>query len=423
MKSDYWDCIRHCGLEALPETAEPFYREFLTERPAERPFISEAMLQSLRERFGVPEERMDRLLEAIRLVERDETLLHISKFLVWDLCRTRWRMDYDHYDAVYPACMGEQKRFYPLLLLLACVEPALEHLRARGIPEAYYREIPDTMLRPQMEKFAARGDVTVPQFTWDVNFYTCSIFLLDRFYFIPYQFFEPFTVYRNSETDEVVALYQGGMDFRADGQLSGVNGDHAKQFVTVYRETEKRVTGNPINPVGFVEERTITLDRRYWKRAVTPGDAFLALHIPSGPGYTPERIRNSCQLALDFYRRYFPEYDFQGFWSESWLYDPRLSLLLDGQSNIVRCQRQMYVFPTAEGDGMTLEELYHVDCLEKYREVPHRTRLQQAAARYLERGGRFCVSGMFLLAREVPEIGEQPYTRAEHLERFERLSL
>ncbi|HBD01697.1 MAG TPA: hypothetical protein DC053_23745, partial [Lachnoclostridium sp.] len=56
---------------------------------------------------------------------------------------------------------------------------------------------------------------------------------------------------------------------------------------------------------------------------------LLALHVPSGPGYNPERLKNSMVLALDFYKTYFPELPVKGFWSESWLYDSRLSLVLD----------------------------------------------------------------------------------------------
>ena len=36
------------------------------------------------------------------------------------------------------------------------------------------------------------------------EFYTCSIFLLDRFYFIPYRFEDPFTMFRHVNTQEVL---------------------------------------------------------------------------------------------------------------------------------------------------------------------------------------------------------------------------
>ena len=55
-------------------------------------------------------------------------------------------------------------------------------------------------------------------------------------------------------------------------------------------------------------------------------------------------------MAIEFYDRYFPEMPIRGFWSSSWLYDTRLSLVLDNEkSNIVHVQRQFYNYPTDEG--------------------------------------------------------------------------
>ena len=65
------------------------------------------------------------------------------------------------------------------------------------------------------------------------------------------------------------------------------------------------------------------------------------------------------EMAAAFYDQYFPELPIKGFWSSSWLYDTRLSLILDHErSNIVLVQRQFYNYPTMEGDGMLRYEAF-----------------------------------------------------------------
>lgn len=101
----------------------------------------------------------------------------------------------------------------------------------------------------------------------------------------------------------------------------------------------------------------VILDKRDWSQAIHDGDYLLALHIHGGMDYTPERVKRSCEMALAFYERYFPEYRYIGFWSESWLYDPGLAKILPPDRNIIRVQRQFYRYPTMEGDDMTRLEV------------------------------------------------------------------
>ena len=84
-------------------------------------------------------------------------------------------------------------------------------------------------------------------------------------------------------------------------------------------------------------------------------DTLLALHIPSGPVHAGQ-VEEFHGDGGAFYDQYFPELPIKGFWSSSWLYDTRLSLILDHErSNIVLVQRQFYNYPTMEGDGMRYE--------------------------------------------------------------------
>ena len=217
-------------------------------------------------------------------------------------------------------------------------------------------------------------------------------------------------------------MRHAGEEFRGDGQINGVNGvyDEKGAFVSVWEEEELGITANPVNPMGFVEREKVTLLKSEWEKVLTPGDYLLALHVPSGEGYNPERLHNSMRRALDFYDRYFPELNIKGFWSESWLYDPRLSLVLkEESSNIIKVQRQMYRYPIKEGDGMLRYEVFG-DWKAEPERLELKTTLQKAAAAYMRNGGRFHTTSMVILREEVGMTDHYPYISSEDVEAFHK---
>ncbi len=417
---EFKDCVDYCGFDNLPEGLEQFYDLYQPEEL--QYFIERNFLKEVFDRFHLPAAEQKLLTAAVETVEEDPKLFYFSKFLVWDMCSARNRCDVDNYRNMTPVCMPKHKELYSFLLLLACVVPSIALLKERKVPEQYYRDIPFQPMKSQLEKLV-QGDMTVSDFPWDMNFYTCSIFLMDRFLFIPYRFGDSFTMYRNKSTGKVIALKHAGEQFRRDGQFNGINEvfDAVGPFTSLWQETNDSITANPINPMGFVEKNTITLSKKDWDMALVQGDTLLALHVPSGPGYTPERLRNSMVLALEFYDKYFPELPIKGFWSESWLYDSRLSLVLDNEtSNIIKVQRQFYLYPIHEGDGMLRYEAFG-DWKADPEKVELKTSLQKAAAAYMKTGARFNNLSMIILREEADITDQMPYITQEDIVHFRQI--
>lgn len=414
----YVECVRYCGFDNLPEGLETYYNQYVAD--TSQSLLERGFLHQVFDRFQVPEQKQKLLGNALKAIENDELLLHFTKFLVWDMCSARNRCDVDNYSNLTPGCLGEYKEFYSFLLLLACVEPSIKQLEQRGIPRKYYENIPYQPMEAQFKKLVEKGDVTVSDFPWDMNFYTCSIFRLDRFFFIPYRFEDNFTMFRNRRTNKVVAMRHEQEEFRRDGQRNGINQvyDENGKFQSIWKEEDTQITANPINPLGFVERNTITLAKQEWEIALKQGDILLALHVPSGPGYNPERLRSSMALAMEFYGKYFPEIPVKGFWSESWLYDSRLSLILDAnKSNIIKVQRQFYLYPIEEGDGMFRYEVFGDWKADPLKANPT-TSLQKAAIDYMKTGARFNTLSMIVLKEEVDAIGKMPYITEDDIARF-----
>ncbi len=126
------------------------------------------------------------------------------------------------------------------------------------------------------------------------------------------------------------------------------------------------------------------------------------------------------KLAIEFYDKYFPELAIKGFWSESWLYDSRLSLILNNeQSNIIRVQRQFYLYPIKAGDAMLRYEVFG-DWKAEPSENELKTTLQKAAYEYMKMGKRFNNLSMLVLREDVDRVGEDTYITREDIEEFNK---
>lgn len=369
--------------------------------------------------YGLDADKQERLVDAFNEIQQDSQMKKKFDDLVDALCKAGpddpvWSWDYS-FDIRNKDCCK-------FLLLLACVEVTKEDMLRRQIPESYYGDIPGRRIEPQIKKYQETGNCEVSDFPWDRNFYTHSIFLLDRFYFIPCLFGSPFRVFRNNTTNEVVAIHDAGHDVGEDGQLVVEdNASAAVAFRTEGYENDEEVVGNYMNPCGFISRKVMNLKKSEWTQVVKQGDKMLALHIPGGEGYTPARLQNSMQLALDFFKKYYPEIDVKGFWSESWLYDNRLSFLLPADSNIVSVQRRFYSYSVGGGSRMAKLEVFGDANVDLTKAQP-KTSLQRKIIETLDKGNHFCESSMIVLPEEVPVIEERyTYVKDSDLDELEQV--
>ncbi len=369
--------------------------------------------------YGLDAEKQERLVDAFNEIQQDSQMQKRFEKLVDDLCKAGADDPVWSWDLTFDI---QNKDCCKFLLLLACVEITKEDMLRRKIPASYYEDIPGRRIEPQIKKYQETGSCEVSDFPWDRNFYTHSIFLLDRFYFIPCLFGSPFRVFRNNTTNEVVAIHDGGHDVGEDGQLVVAdNASAAVAFRTEASETDEEVVGNYMNPCGFISKKVMHLKKTEWKEVLKQGDKMLALHIPGGEGYTPSRLQNSMEMALDFFKTYYPEIDVKGFWSESWLYDNRLSFLLPAESNIVSVQRRFYSYSVGGGSRMAKLEVFGDANVDLTKAQP-KTSLQRKIIETLDKGNHFCESSMIVLPEEVPVIEERyTYVKDSDLEELEQV--
>lgn len=400
------ELVRHAGPIA-PKGVEAYLEDL---EPAGERLLPHELLEQVMADNKLSAAKAQALRDALAVIEADGELVALAQVLCQDMVRALNRCTACELDGQpRPVCLtGFARDAYAFLYALSCVAEGRRSLRRRGVPEKYDADIPERMIRNRLRQYEETGSIRFDDYPWDMNFYCCAIFLMDRFYFIPYRTEYP-DMWREKATGRVVGLWPAGAKIRRDGQLDGVNGIHDPDAVTtVWQEDENAVTANPVDPDGTVLPSPVTLRKAAWVKELGEGDYLLALHIPGGEGYTPERVKSSAEMALAFYRRYFPEIPLKGLWSESWLYDAGLVDILGEDSRIVRVQRQFYRYPCMEGDEMHKLEVFgdaHVD-LSAFKPA---SRLQRGLIDAWKAGRRFHTTGMFVLLPEVDKIGSDPY--------------
>ncbi|MFW6156570.1 MAG: hypothetical protein ACOC7J_04565, partial [Armatimonadota bacterium] len=223
-------------------------------------------------------------------------------------------------------------------------------------------------------------------------------------------------VFRHGETGQVLALSEAGVRFRADGQRLREGDDPEGSWEAQLAITDEAAQGNPIDPRGYALTEQIRLPLAEWEQVLAPGDPVLHLHIPGGEPMSYDRCGEAFEQALEFFPRHFPDYQFNAFMCGSWLLNTALQKLAKPSSNIVRFQREVYLFPIGLSDDSLASALFgglRRKLPEDLSEYPRETSLQRAyldaveAGEYEAGGG-----GCFLLPEDV-DWGSQVYLTQE----------
>lgn len=412
MASALYTLAASVGIHNMQRGIGPLYNRFLSHY-APRPLLRRDLLEEIGAPFSEQGNRsLRRLHAALDEIEQNDELLRLSHFLVDDLCKLPERLSHDEYEAMTPVSAMKEADLYSFILLLACLEPSFNRLRALGMPDVHFRETALDCARRQMKKFCETGVGRVADFPWDKGYYTAALFRVGRFLFKLERMWHPVVVYRRG--NETMAFCNEPCLVRTDGQLDGVNGYHdPSAFAAEYSDNGDTVTGHPIHPAGRILPSPVSLNRHEWAMVLKPDDITLGLHIPSGPGYDETHLRDNCAEAYAFFTRWFPRKKVKAFSNESWLNDPHIPALAGSTCRIARMQQQMYLFPVLSGDEMGMQELFPQGLTEPGQGT---TRLQKAAAEYVLGGGRLTTCGMFILPEDIPRLGAGPYAETEAYE-------
>ncbi|MGD9495007.1 MAG: acyltransferase domain-containing protein [Armatimonadota bacterium] len=247
---------------------------------------------------------------------------------------------------------------------------------------------------------------------WLMNHLTGNIYRLARLQFQFGRSHYRIRVFRDDASGQVVALSEPGVRFRPDGQVLRDGDEPAGSWEAVLVMEDAAVTGNPILPQGRALAETVTLPRERWRAVFGPGTAVLHLHIPGGEPMHYDQCGAAFERALEFFPRHFPDYQFHAFTCGSWILDTALQQIMPETSNLVRFQREVYLFPIGMPDDSLARAIFDewpIDLASAPRDTSmRRAYLDAMASGGLPHGG----GGCFLLPEDV-RWGEQVYLSQE----------
>ncbi len=296
-----------------------------------------------------------------------------------------------------------------------------------GLPgmQAIYRahSVPGEILRDTLSQLKSRitdyrgkhgnWGLNVQSLPWLMNHFHGKLYRLGRLQFQFGSFTHKLRAFRHRTSGTVVALSEGGVAYLADGQVNGegriyeATGAWTSQLIF----TGEEIVGYPILPTGRVLGRKVRLSTAEWRQVLAPGDPILNIHIPGRSRMAYEPCGESFRAAVEFFPSHFPQKPFLSFCCRSWLLDSQLEQLLPPTSNLVRFQREVYLFPALSNDLHLLKVVF--GCVpEDLNKAPGDTVLRRALLERLLGGGKLRASagGCFLLPDDL-NWGSQVYRR------------
>lgn len=244
---------------------------------------------------------------------------------------------------------GDEASLFYLHAALQRLPLAEQRYAERGLSDALFVETMRDIGVWVQNAYHLVGYYAIRNFSWIWRHLEARMFRLGSMQYIETKFSGIVKGFYNAEQDAFLLLCGPGMELRANGDMQGVcqKEKTTDGFVTVYEETEDYYRGHPVTPIGKGLREQVTLRKDEWAKVLDKDDSLLEIHIPRDAAFDMESVKASYAEAKHFFAAYFPEIKCKGMVCHTWLFTPQLRDMLSSSSNIIRFQKQFYLYPTA----------------------------------------------------------------------------
>jgi hypothetical protein len=143
--------------------------------------------------------------------------------------------------------------------------------------------------------------------------------------------------------------------------------------------------GHPVSPYGCVRKEPQFLPYTEWELVLKQGEPVLDMHIPRSDPFTLEDCRDSLRQAFDFFQQQAPERPFTAAYCHTWFFTPQLQQILPPESNIVRFQREFYLYPFPGTPGFLWDYVFG-EKVHSMAGAPRDTSLRRSVLDWLDSG-------------------------------------
>ena len=385
--------------------------------------LSDDRLRYWCNRIDLPGDAVNELAQVAETVLESDSLLRIfTDFHEKTAIRNEWHRDWSELpvDPGVQAVFGERSSMFYLLAYLAAL-PYTEHeyLR-RGISLDIFHDTMLDFLFYIGDAYELDGRWGYHHFMWIWRHLSCKLFRLGRLQYMLRTFEDQVTAFRNKNDGRIQMLADPGLALRSDGYALGA-GKLPKEALPFLNEPKQEETGwkpvyevladgwkgNPISPYGFVLKQTTFLARADWELVLQQGDTILDIHIPRKDRFSVEACRDSIHQAFEFFNHQFPEQPFKALFCHTWFFTIQLQEILPAESNIVRFQREFYLYPFPGSLGFLWGFVFG-DGKTDLASVPRDTSLRRSVLDWIENGKElFDLPGLYF--QSPAEWGSQLY--------------
>lgn len=392
------------GMKDIPQSWERNVNDAVACLPPDIPFLNEQYLEDVRKQINLSEANAQWIRETMASIRQDEHLRMLAWLWHYVLYRKPDFAGENLSSWPLPAHPADDrtKRMegFPVVILLSRFERLEALYKERNIPDEVTR---DTLSAVEtcIELYKLRTGIHglgISYFQWLQHHFNGRLYKIGRLEYEMRTFINPVRVYRHVQDGSITALSVNDIKYRGDGLVDGTNGisDAINGWTATYEETESEITGYPIHPDGYALNEPVTLLKRQWQLALSPGDPVISIHIPRHGPFTYEACRDSLIQAYTFFTDYYADRPFAAFTCISWLMDPQLRQLLDESSNLVQFQHWYRLYPVKSGDEALFSFVFMCERCE-VDELPEKTSLQRKIKQFMQGGGRMHAAGGFIL--------------------------
>lgn len=120
---------------------------------------------------------------------------------------------------------------------------------------------------------------------------------------------------------------------------------------------------------------------------IKDGDLVLEVHIPQGDKLLLEACNQSFDQANEFFSKYYPEFNYLGYFCHSWLLSPYFKEVLSNSSNIIKFQN-LFTIVYLDIDSEQYKERIFGRNYKEMKEYPCQTTLQKSVIDFIQTKGK-----------------------------------
>jgi hypothetical protein len=277
MKLELAEVLAELGIAEAHDLLAHRWDESEASYPDETPyFLQPARISEMRQYLDLSDEIEPHFLEAARIARDSTALSHLA----WHFNRLLFL--YDDYEGPkigeWPELqqpLGELSDVFYMLIAISVVPITQATHRRLGVPEEITRHSTGNfnglMFAYRNRHPGKLWGVNLSVLYWLRHYVSGALYTLGRMEYMVRPFQRPVQVYRNRDTDEVLALALDGLRYRPDGFLASEEAVAAGEpgFTSRLVETPDAVTGCPISPAGFALPLEVTLPLKTWRKVLS----------------------------------------------------------------------------------------------------------------------------------------------------------